>query len=172
MKNIKDKTIHLSLSPIVPKDPGVYAMYDKAKKVAYVGRSKNLRERIQQHIIKRDSSVSTGVSATVLNPDKISHIKWWTHEDFSNDDCLKAAEQIAFVILKPILRSRENVSEKAELVLKDQDFCKRMKDLFNNKPTISIRPNTLDNLGHLVNNLVDVVEKLTERVAALVDSPV
>lgn len=167
MKNLKDSVIHLSLSPIVPKDPGIYAMYDKANKVAYVGRSKNLRERIQQHIIKRDSSVSTGVSATVLNPDKISHIEWWVHEDFSNEDYLKAAEHIAFEVLNPVLRSRENVSEKAKTILKDQNFCKKMKDLFNNRPSVFFHPNSLDNLGNLVNNLVNVVEKLNERVSAL-----
>lgn len=48
--------INLSLSPI-PKNPGIYAMYARNGDVAYVGLSKNLRNRIGQHMIRRDSSV-------------------------------------------------------------------------------------------------------------------
>ena len=159
MKNLKDS---ICLSRI-PKDPGIYAMYDKSNKVAYVGRSTNLRTRIRQHIIKRNSSVTTGVSATVLNPEKISYIKWWVHETFSNENCLKAAEQIAFEELDPILRSRN----KAKSILENQDFCKQMKDLFKSEPSGLFRPNSLDNLANLVDNLVNLVEELDERVSGL-----
>ena len=59
----------------IPTDPGIYAMYDHTKKVAYVGSGRNLRQRIRNHIIRQDSSVTTGVSSTVLNTEKISHIR-------------------------------------------------------------------------------------------------
>ena len=109
--------ISLSLSQI-PKNSGIYAMYDRNGGVAYVGLSKNLRNRIKQHIIRRDSSVTTGVSATILNPDKISRICWWQHASFSDEDRRKAAEIVAFEVLKPTLRSRGKITDRAKVFLK------------------------------------------------------
>ena len=59
----------------IPEKLGIYAMYDR-KKLVYVGHGKNLRNRITNHIIDRNSSVTIEVYATMLNPDKISHICW------------------------------------------------------------------------------------------------
>ena len=163
MKNRIEDITHLSKIARVPKEPGIYAMYDKAKKVVYVGASKSLRERIQQHIINRDSSVTTGVSATVLNPDKISYVQWWIHDEFSRKKCLKAAEYIAFEVLRPILRSRENVSKEAEEMLNDSVFSGKMKSLFSDKPSGKYVPKTLDNLWDSVLDLVERVSELEKR---------
>ena len=53
----------------IPRVPGIYVMRTKTDDVAYVGLSNKLRDRIDQHLYLRDSSVTTGVQATVLNPD-------------------------------------------------------------------------------------------------------
>lgn len=50
----------------VPKLPGIYAMYDDTGGVAYVGTSKDLRARIEQHLTRKDSSVTTGVTILML----------------------------------------------------------------------------------------------------------
>lgn len=159
--------INLSLSPTIPKDPGIYAMYDRNGTVAYVGLSKDLRDRIGQHIIRRDSSVTTGVSATILNPDKISHICWWLHESFSDKGSREAAEIVAFEVLNPSLRSRGKVTDRAKVILEDQTFCEEMKLLFHSEPSGVFHPNTLDNLANLVLELYERVLELQNRVSEL-----
>ena len=44
--------------------------------VAYVGMGGNLKQRIEQHLIKRDSSVTTGTSAVGLNTDHVRRVDW------------------------------------------------------------------------------------------------
>jgi hypothetical protein len=46
----------------VPNAPAVYAMYggEGREYVAYVGLGDKLRRRVEQHLINRDSSVTTG----------------------------------------------------------------------------------------------------------------
>ena len=56
------------------------------------------------------SSVTTGVSAVALNPDLVSEIRWWFEPSFSQREVLEAAEQIAFQVLNPALRSRGGVT--------------------------------------------------------------
>jgi hypothetical protein len=64
----------------LPPAPAVYAMYGGAGReyVAYVGLADNLRRRVNQHLVNRDSSVTTGTSAAGLNPDHIRAVEWWT----------------------------------------------------------------------------------------------
>ena len=70
----------------LPNVPSVYAMYGgqgRGLYVAYVGIAGKLKQRIIQHLIRRDSSVATGTSAVALNPDYITQVKWWEHSDFT-----------------------------------------------------------------------------------------
>jgi len=60
-------------------------MYDDTGGVAYVGTSKDLRARIEQHLTRKDSSVTTGVSAVCLVPDNVAKVGLWTHSAFSDD---------------------------------------------------------------------------------------
>ena len=58
------KTIH-SISDL-PNTPAVYAMYGgqgRSLHVAYVGIGGKLRGRVEQHLVRRGSSVATGTSA-------------------------------------------------------------------------------------------------------------
>ena len=86
----------------LPNVPAVYALYSGGKGpkyVAYVGIAGRLKQRIVQHLIKRDSSVTTGTSAVNLNPDQVMSLSWWVHTDFDETVKLKAAEMVAFEIL-------------------------------------------------------------------------
>ena len=61
----------------LPNVPAVYAFYrgDRGPKyVAYVGIAGKLKQRIVQHVIRRDSSVATGTSAVNLNPDQVTSL--------------------------------------------------------------------------------------------------
>jgi hypothetical protein len=82
--------------------------------VAYVGLAQKLRTRIEQHLIRRDNSVTTGASAACLNPDLVTEIRWWTHPDFEKIDVLEAAELVAFDVMEPALRSRGNITDRAK----------------------------------------------------------
>lgn len=151
----------------IPTRPGIYVMYDHGHalalgknvlpsinldsvdftdNVAYVGRSGDLRERIRQHMIYRNSSVVTGVSTVVLNPDKVSHICWWCHKDFPNTNRVMAAEIVAFRVFNPSLRSGAKVPKGAKNILNDSAFCERMGQLFNKQPDGLYYPMTFDNL--------------------------
>src|SRR6476660_7223155 len=97
----------------LPNAPAVYAMYGgrgRGLHVAYVGIADDLRGRINQHLLRRDSSVTTGVSAVALNPDLVSEIRWWLDPRFAQREVLEAGEQIAFQVLNPALRSRGGVT--------------------------------------------------------------
>ena len=153
----------------LPTQPGIYAMYDHnhslglskdvsaninlervdyTKHVAYVGSSGNLRRRIRHHMVERNSSVVTGVSAAVLNPDKVSHICWWCHEDFSDNNILKAAEIVAFKVFNPSLRSLAPVAKKARGILENPTFCEKMEQLLNDMPAGLYYPMTFKNLTY------------------------
>jgi excinuclease UvrABC nuclease subunit len=70
----------------VPKGPAIYAMYGGEPPrswVAYVGDAGNLRQRLTQHFVNRDSSVVTGTSAAGLNIDHVTRVDWWEHPRWS-----------------------------------------------------------------------------------------
>ena len=122
----------------LPQCPAVYALYSgngPAFQVVYVGIASKLRPRIRQHLLLRDSSVTTGASAVSLNPNFVSAIRWWEHQDFTDDGRRIAAELVAFEVLNPVLRSRGNVPFAAQQLFNDDDFLGQMRTLFENKPT-------------------------------------
>ena len=97
----------------LPNAPAVYAFYSGGRgpqHVTYVGTAGKLKQRIIQHLIRRDSSVTTGTSAASLNPDHVTNLSWWEHSDFEVSAKLKAAELVAFEVLNPVLRSRGAVN--------------------------------------------------------------
>jgi len=93
----------------LPKVPAVYIMRSGRSRgayVAYVGMAKSLKRRITEHLVKRDSSVTTGTSATALNPDYVTEVCWREYPSFDKTHVLEAAELIAFEVFNPALRSR------------------------------------------------------------------
>lgn len=118
MKNVS------SISEL-PTYPAVYAMYGgkgRSLYVAYVGTSKSLKQRMVQHLVNRDSSVTTGTSAVGLNVDYVTKIAWWENSGFDDQDFLRAAELVAFDVLDPALRSRGRTTDGAKELYSSEDF--------------------------------------------------
>ena len=148
----------------VPVGPAVYAMYGGRESggrlyVAYVGVADKLKTRLQQHLIRRDSSVTTGTSATGLNVAYVTEVRWWTHPDFSNRAVLEAAELIAFEVLDPALRSRGRISDAARQLADKPTFSQPTKTLFLGPPTGKVQ----------VPTLVDALEKIADLERRLAD---
>jgi hypothetical protein len=126
-----------SLSEL-PIFPAVYALYGgkgRGLYCAYVGLAGKLKERILQHLVRRDSSVTTETSAVVLKPEYITDIRWWVHPDFAERHVMEAAELVAFDILNPILRSRGAIQEKARQLYSAETFRANMAGLFQGEPS-------------------------------------
>ncbi len=147
----------------LPNRPAVYAMYGGrglGLYVAYVGVADSLKHRIAQHLIRKDSSVTTGVSAAMLNSSNVTELKWWEHVRFQVRIVLEAAELVAFDVLNPALRSRGATKQKSMQLYQDTVFREEMKSLFTG--TLS---------GHLVlrdlSYALDMIDALEKRVAEL-----
>lgn len=128
----------------VPKLPGVYCLLGYSAKglyPAYVGIGSNLQTRVQQHLEYRNSSVTTGTSAASLDPVLIGGCRWWTDASFSEETRLKAAELVAFDLLKPVLRSRGSINKAAQELAAQADFRQWMADLTNGPASEVIFPN-------------------------------
>ena len=152
-------------SPIydLPNAPAVYAFYSGGRGpryVAYVGIAGKLKQRVVQHLIRRDSSVATGVSAVSLNPDQVTRIEWWGHPSFNKTVNLKAAEMVAFDLLQPALRSRGRDDSAGKEVLADPTFRKSMEVLFNGKPNGTVDFLTLSDALKRINQLEKRIEEL------------
>lgn len=147
----------------LPDQPAVYALYGgrgRGLHVAFVGLARDLRVRITQHLIRRDSSVATGAAVVMLNVDLVTQARWWEHPDFADEAHLLAAELIAFDILQPVLRSRGQPQEAARRLAADETFAARMRQLFEQDATGRL---TIPSLQDALDRIAD----LEARVKAL-----
>lgn len=147
----------------LPNLPAVYVLFGgKSSKryVAYVGIADKLKRRIEQHLVTRDSSVATGTSATGLNPDFITELRWWLHPRFSDRNVLEAAELVAFDLFEPSLRSRGNIRKTALELYKRPEFQNEMKELFSREPDGRLVIPTLQ-------DVLERIERLEKRIAIL-----
>lgn len=134
--------------------------------VAYTGEASNLKRRIRQHLVNRDSSVTTGTSATVLNPDYVTQVRWWDHPDFTDLDIHKAAESVASDTLDPALRSRRPTPAQAHnYVLTSSSMRKCAYLLFSDTAAgrllIPTLQDALDRIGVLERRLAVLEERLS-----------
>jgi hypothetical protein len=153
-----------------PKIPAVYAMMGgtpRTSYVAYVGIAKNLRTRLTQHLVRRDSSVTTGTSATVLNPDYVRNVRWWHREEFADRHVLEAAELVAFGILNPALRSRGKASDAAQALFAEPEFRERLEQEFRSHPDGEL---VLTNLDSALKRLSELEQRLSKLEAAVQQS--
>jgi hypothetical protein len=118
----------------------------QGRQFRYVGIGSSLRQRITQRLIRRDSSVTTGVSAVSLNLDLVSDVLWWEAGEFSDPIALEAAERIAFDALEPVLRSRGAVREAARALADDDAFRTRMHRLLTAEPSGRLAVPSLDSM--------------------------
>lgn len=147
----------------LPTCPAVYAMYGgkgRGVYVAYVGTSKSLKQRMGQHLVNRDSSVTTGTSAVGLNADYVTKIAWWEHPKFDDQDFLRAAELVAFDVLNPALRSRGQVTDRAKKLHTSKDFHQKMKDVFQAEPVGELDIPSLE-------EALDRIDELEKRIDSL-----
>jgi len=160
--------VKLSSVSDLPTVPAVYAMYGgrgRSLYAAYVGIASNLRSRITQHLVLRDSSIATGVSAVHLNPDYVTEVRFWTHEKFADSAFREAAEIIAFDILEPALRSRGAVTARARRLCENPDFSNEMKMLFSALPTGYLILPTLQNALERISELEIRIAELEKLVS-------
>jgi hypothetical protein len=147
----------------LPAVPAVYALYGgrgAGLYVAYVGLAGNLKLRIVQHLVRRDSSVVVGTAAVVLNPEHVTEARSWVANEFIDRHVLKAAELIAFDILDPALRSRGAVDAQARALYEETSFRERMGRLFIGEPAGRL---TLPSLPEVYERLL----RMEQRLAAL-----
>lgn len=129
-----DNMRELSFIAELPNVPAVYALYGGHKRrlyVAYVGIADKLKRRMIQHLVNRDSSIATGMSAVGINPDYVTEVRWWEHPQFGERHVLEAAELVAFDVLDPALRSRGHIHSQARRLYADPKFNREMTLLFS-----------------------------------------
>jgi hypothetical protein len=121
----------------LPSVPAIYAMYggEDRRYVAYVGIGDDLRRRVTQHLVNRNSSATTETGAVRLHPDHISGIAWWEHPTFVDRVELEAAELVAFDVLEPTMRSRGGIGGEAKQRAADESFRGEMMSMFAGAPT-------------------------------------
>jgi hypothetical protein len=147
----------------LPNVPAVYAMYGgrgRSLHVAYVGIAEKLRNRIEQHLIRRDSSVTTGTSVVSLNPELVTEVRWWEQSEFADRAYREAAELVAFDVLEPALRSRGGITDRAKQPYADEQFQHGMRYLFSGEPIGRLVIQTLQ-------DALERIEALERRVALL-----
>ena len=149
----------------VPTSPAIYALHGGTagnRRVAYVGQARNLRIRLRQHLLLRDSSITTGAAVVSLNPDLVRAVDWWTHDGFSDSVTLEAAELVAFDVLDPTLRSQGWPSLPARELSSKTQFIESFRKLFLGPPSASLTIERLAGLSARIQNLearLDLVER-------------
>jgi hypothetical protein len=154
----------------LPEEPAVYALYGgqgNSLYVAYVGQAKQLKSRIVQHLVRRDSSITTGMSAVSLNPDQVTQVAWWQHPNFDQPAILAAAEVVAFDILDPVLRSRITTQKSSRHFYNDESFYAEIKALFEGESHGCLILPTLREAIQRIAALEDLVADLQNRVFEL-----
>jgi DNA repair ATPase RecN len=156
----------------LPTDPALYVLYGgtgRGRHIAYVGISGNLRSRIRQHFVRRDSSVVTGTSAASLNPDLVTGLEWWLSEQFEDRDRLQAAELVAFEALEPTLRSRGRITEEAEAFAENDEFAKEVRAMLEGEPTGTVEVPRLSEALSRIERLEEQVGRLQKRLREIED---
>jgi len=154
----------------LPNIPSVYALCggkQKNKTVSYVGCTKELHRRMEQHLIRHNSSITTGTSIVSLNPDLVTEVRWWSHERFIEKEFREAAKEIAFTVLEPELCSRKKSTKKSQEMIDDEEFTQEMQELFEREPSGTLHLDNFDDLRSKIRTLENEVEKLKKIVSGL-----
>jgi len=153
----------------VPEWEGIYAFYDRDPRsaaCAYVGETTNLRRRLRQHLVLRNSSVATGTSVAGLRVDLIRFVQWWDHDDFDSEDKRLAAELVAFDVLDPTLRSRAGIREVAMELSQRKAFRRKMHAVFEGGPSGRLQVQGLTDLAAEIADLRQRVAELEDQLRA------
>lgn len=132
--------------------------------MAYVGSARDVRTRITQHLIRRDSSIATGAGVVMLNVNLVTQVRWWEHPSFNDESSRLAAELVAFDTLEPTLRSRSQPQERARLLAADSTFASPMRQLFLGDATGRLTLPTLQDALERIAALEERLETLEARL--------
>ncbi len=149
----------------LPNVPAVYALCageGRTRYVVYVGIGAKLRTRVEQHLISRDSSVTTGRAAAQLQADLVREVRWWEAPAFADRVALEAAELVAQTVLDPALRSRGTERGAARALCDAQEFRDRMGERCRGEPTGCVVLPTLESAMTRIDQLEDRVAELEE----------
>jgi hypothetical protein len=156
----------LSTIAQLPNVPAVYALYggqSRGLHVAYVGETTKLKSRILQHLVTRDSSVTTGMHAVSLNPEYVTRVEWWEYPDFADSSVRGAAELLAFDVLAPVLRSRGAPQEQAQKLYQDEEFRNKLRRLFQGEPSGSLSlPPLQERVSALEARMIQLEQRIVE----------
>lgn len=122
----------------VPKLPSIYALYagkGPSRYVASVGSTSSTRHRLDEHLIRRNSSVATGVAAVALNVDLLTEVAWWTDPEFGDREVRHAAELVAFDVLGPVLRSRGRAGSRVKKLAETPAFRRKVRRMLLGPPS-------------------------------------
>jgi hypothetical protein len=154
----------------LPDVPALYALYGGRGEDlfgAYVGVTDDLRARIEQHLIRRDSSVATGTSAVSLNPDYVTEVRWWTHPTFLKHVTLEAARLVALDVIEPALRGGGQPPEEARRLYKDPSFVQLIKELIQEQPAGHLVIRSLDDAWDRIEDLQRRLTDFEQRLIKL-----
>lgn len=152
--------IEIDRIALLPSEPAVYALYGRRESVAYVGISSHLRNRIEQHLQRNSSSVTSRDSAVILNTDQIEQIRWWADPEFRDGVVLGAAEEIAFDVFQPVLRSQGRTRQRSRSLAENEEFREKIRSLLASPPTGRLILPTLQ-------EALDRISLLEQRLSAL-----
>jgi hypothetical protein len=136
--------------------------------VVYVGLGDSLRQRLDQHLVKRDSSLTSGASAVVLNAEFVTEIRWWQSSAFADRTQLVAAELVA--VFEPVLMSRGAVPAVAKQLAADPVFRQAMSSLFTGPAAGRLYLHRLESLQERIAELERRADLLEPRFEAPPDA--
>ena len=150
----------------LPNYPAVYAFYggrDAREYAAYVGVAINLRQRAEQHLIKHDSSATTGPSAVKLETQYISKMKWWDDKVFGDVVKREAAELVFSDLLRPVMVSRGNPRRDSRELFNDNAFYESMKELVANPSGVLILLTAEERIQKLEDRVAHLEKKVNDK---------
>ena len=155
----------------LPDIPAVYGLHDRRTgTLIYLGETGNLRARIKQHLVTRDSSVVTGAFAASINPDLVGEVCWWSHPELRERAGREAAELVAAGLLNPVLRDRDRPQAGAVTRFADPAFRAEMERLFHGPPSGRMVIPTLQEALARIAEIEAELEQVRKRLAALEES--
>ena len=150
----------------LPSVAAVYALYGgrgATTYTAYVGVADQLKRRITQHLVRRDSALTSGTSAYLLNPEYVTALHWWTHDGFARRPVLEAAGLVALDVLEPALRTPPPVTEDVRRVHYRPRFRQQMRALFRGAPAGRLQIPTLTDALERIRVLEQRLEAVERR---------
>ena len=142
--------------------PAVYALFEghgTYEYLAYVGVADKLRQRVEQHLIKHDSTASKGK----LEIMELTKLKWWEDARFSDRAKLEAAELVFLRELPHGLSDMGDPRMDLEKLFFNSKFYDSIKELIKNPTGIMVILNTDEKIQTLEKRVRQLEKQLNQR---------